>query len=99
MLRYGMRRLWQRRNIESQTGYECDHAALYMGEGTFEAKGDTLYLQCDCGHKTAVSEATATMNLKPYLISRMVEAMQQSITGIFNMVIELRAVCLYLVMT
>jgi len=70
--------------IESQTGYECEECGKIHGNNAnFTADQGKLYLGCECGHKTIVSEATTHDELQAIFDKRLIETLQRRITATY----------------
>ena len=71
-----------REAIESQTGYICEGCNRVHGnDARFEADHGKLYLLCECGHQTVISEATEPEALKAIFDKRIIEALQRRVTA------------------
>lgn len=69
---------------ESQTGYECAECGKIHGnDANFEADHGKLYLVCECGHETIVSEATTHDELQAIFDKRMIETLQRRATATY----------------
>ncbi|WP_415406826.1 DEAD/DEAH box helicase [Sulfurovum sp. CS9] len=70
--------------IESQTGYECEECGKIHGnDASFTADHGKLYLVCECGHETIVSEATTHDELQAIFDNRLIETLQRRITATY----------------
>ena len=70
--------------IVSQTGYECSNCGRIHGnDATFSALDGKLYLSCECGGLTLISEATAKEELKVIFDRRITEALQKKVSGLY----------------
>ena len=68
--------------IESQTGYECAECGKVHGnDARFTANKGVLYLACDCGHYTVVSEATTHDELQAIFDKRLIETLQRRVSA------------------
>ena len=71
-----------REAIESQTGYICEGCNRVHGnDARFEADHGKLYLLCECGHQTVISEATEPEALKAIFDKQIIEALQRRVTA------------------
>ncbi len=70
--------------IESQVGYECEECGKIHGNNAnFTADHGKLYLVCECGHETIVSEATTHDELQAIFDKRLIETLQRRITATY----------------
>ena len=68
--------------IGSQTGYECEGCGQIHGNNAnFEALHGKLYLICDCGTKTIISEATSHDELKIIFDEQLIETLKRRISA------------------
>lgn len=70
--------------IESQTGYECAGCGKIHGnDANFTADHGKLYLVCECGHETIVSEATTHDELQAIFDRQLIETLQRRVTAAY----------------
>jgi len=69
---------------ESQTGYMCEKCLRVHGnDAHFEADHGKLYLICDCGHKTIISEATTRDELQAVFDNSIIEALKRRVSAAY----------------
>jgi superfamily II DNA or RNA helicase len=73
-----------REKIESQKVYECENCGqCYGNNAKFTAIEDKLYLECDCGYLTIVSQATTHSELKAIFDKELVEQIKRRVIATY----------------
>lgn len=68
--------------IEAATGYTCDGCEkIHTNESKFEVIQHKLYLLCECGHKTLISEPTNTEGLEAIFDRKLIDTMKRTLAA------------------
>ena len=68
--------------IESQGGYVCEDCEKYhTNESEFKVIDRKLYLLCDCGHETLISEPTDHESLQAIFDKSLIETMKRTLAA------------------